>query len=985
MNKTSDSRDFQDYLYNDIQQLQLKASSLPHAELEVRLGTFDKRFIPELSIVQFKRIIEYYKKHYRSQLNHSTTLDILMDDNIRVSINNLPAIDTYCKSGTITDITHISVIRKQSLQHLDQPQWYYRVNLASEDPIDDSVEIQNIVFHINTPNAPTMLFRFKQRYSFQINDHIRLDFTMVKSGQGNKLASTQLTDEQYLVEMEINPLASEAIVKQAVDVWHQVTKLYQDNLVIMSVNQRQQALVDYLRLIGAEENISAEEITVQNARYYFIGVDVLPLGIEHLIRDIDDNFHLRTGYSVTPKADGERYMAMFNGHGQLWLFNNRLEFKYSGFRSTSFKNTIVDGELVIDTLQGWNYLVFDCFWYQGQDVRSQPLWSKDSQQYRLHYVRQLANHKHLEQVVDGNISFQLTAKQYLFADEHNSILDLADQLYIVDRQKQLQTYGYYLDGLIFTPYNSPYPVKTPGTPIIWPDLLKWKPLHQLSIDFLVRWKGPTEPQQQVVDLLVTHKGQLVPFTPLDQDEPFQMTLEKQPSETVYHTLEGDPIYQDTVIECIYDKDGQRWMPLRFRPDKTELMSPNSFYTAMSTWKSISYPVTYKMITGQETAINQQAQRYYLQNKTIMSAIVQPLRDYNNIVKLLNLERGANLYRQVRNKRGLDLLDPACGRAGDLSKWASIRAKYVLGLDLSQGNLDHPIDGAKSRFAQWIRSYPQEAQFIWGNSQRLILTGNAGMNTASKNLLRTIMAQRGPNSFDLVSIQFALHYFTQSETTLRVFLANVSRNLRVGGYWVGTSFDGRLIYQALKNKETIAGYKVNNLFNKVKIWEIKRQWNKQVRQLLPVGQRITVYNINIGQPIDEYLVNYNYLRQLARSFKLELVELVPFKNLKDQVTRRLSHFAEKTRKKMLESIDNISPDEQRLIDFNVYFVFKKVDYLPKHLLELNESNAASISLDVIHNPVVKPVAKSVATPVAPKMVPKIKPKPIIVPKFSKKNR
>ena len=62
-------------------------------------------------------------------------------------------------------------------------------------------------------------------------------------------------------------------------------------------------------------------------------------------------------------------------------------------------------------------------------------------------------------------------------------------------------------------------------------------------------------------------------------------------------------------------------------------------------------------------------------------------------------------------------------------------------------------------------------------------------------------------FDVCSIQFALHYFFKDLNTLRGVMENISINTKVGGYFIGTCFDGETMFNKLKNinrGETIQG-------------------------------------------------------------------------------------------------------------------------------------------------------------------------------------
>lgn len=51
-------------------------------------------------------------------------------------------------------------------------------------------------------------------------------------------------------------------------------------------------------------------------------------------------------------------------------------------------------------------------------------------------------------------------------------------------------------------------------------------------------------------------------------------------------------------------------------------------------------------------------------------------------------------------------------------------------------------------------------------------------------------------FDVASMQFALHYMGQTEGRMRRFLHEVSRHLRVGGIFIATTMDSRVLMQLL---------------------------------------------------------------------------------------------------------------------------------------------------------------------------------------------
>ena len=60
---------------------------------------------------------------------------------------------------------------------------------------------------------------------------------------------------------------------------------------------------------------------------------------------------------------------------------------------------------------------------------------------------------------------------------------------------------------------------------------------------------------------------------------------------------------------------------------------------------------------------------------------------------------------------------------------------------------------------------------------------------------------GREGFDVSSIQFALHYFWKDVKTLHTFMRNVSECTKVGGYFIGSCYDGPRVFEMLKRYTT----------------------------------------------------------------------------------------------------------------------------------------------------------------------------------------
>jgi mRNA (guanine-N7-)-methyltransferase len=120
-----------------------------------------------------------------------------------------------------------------------------------------------------------------------------------------------------------------------------------------------------------------------------------------------------------------------------------------------------------------------------------------------------------------------------------------------------------------------------------------------------------------------------------------------------------------------------------------------------------------------------------------------------------------------------LLDVACGRGGDISKWITANITRVKGIDLSEDE----VREARRRFAEHPHTAWTKCDFE--------VCGTFGAE-----------AYRDGIEYDIVTCNFALHYFYESERTLDRFLSNVAANLKEGGTFFGVVPDGDRVAAAL---------------------------------------------------------------------------------------------------------------------------------------------------------------------------------------------
>jgi len=441
--------------------------------------------------------------------------------------------------------------------------------------------------------------------------------------------------------------------------------------------------------------------------------------------------------------------------------------------------------------------------------------------------------------------------------------------------------------------------------------------------------------------------------------------------------DNDQIITDnSIVEFAYDidaPDGWNWKPLRIRYDKTakllrgEREYGNSYKVCNENWKSIhpSGRITEDMLTTgsgiPEILVSEDI--YY--NTPAGKMKTEGLKNFHNLYVKMMLINGVSKY-------GDTLIDLACGKGGDLSKWIAARLSFVFGVDLHKDNLENRLDGACSRYLNSLKSnkHVPNVLFANGNSSFNIKDGSAMLNDKANQITAAIFGNgpkdadkigkgvakqygKGDGGFNVCSCQFAIHYFFESPNTLRGFLKNVAECTKINGYFIGTSYDGKSLFNELKKVKTGEGVQLNK--DGKKIWEIIKDYgdDKFEDDSSCIGYKINVYQESINQYISEYLVNYDYFDRLmdAHGFKLLSKEEsddmgLPsgsalfsslFINMLDEIKQN------KFKADMFGKAPNMTTQEKKMSFLNRYFVYKKVREvnIDKLQLELSEYEEAIV--------------------------------------------
>ena len=468
------------------------------------------------------------------------------------------------------------------------------------------------------------------------------------------------------------------------------------------------------------------------------------------------------------------------------------------------------------------------------------------------------------------------------------------------------------------------------------------------------------------------------------------------------SLENEVFEDNTIVEFSYNlskEEGWRWIPLRVRYDKTAKLRRgenefgNAYKVCNENWKSIhpSGRITEDMLrTGLNIpSIDVSDDIYY--NTPAGKFKTDAMKNFHNLYVKKKIITGTC-------KQGDTLIDFACGKGGDLPKWISAKLSFVFGIDYSPDNLENRLDGACARFLKLKKSNKNVpyALFVNGNSAYNVKDGSAMLNDKAKQITSAIFGNgpkdadkigkgvarqygRGSDGFNVSSCQFAIHYFFEKPDILKGFMKNLSECTKHNGYFIGTCYDGKLVFNKLKKTKT--GDSIQIIEDDKKIWEITKMYGADSFEdnSSSIGYEIGVYQESINQQISEYLVNFDYLNRVMSAYGFELVSREEAQDMglpdgsglfSELFAYMLSEIDKnKFKAKDYEQAPFMTKSEKDISFLNRYFIYKKIRTINTENVELEFGEYEET--EALRNAVDTKQAQSVALEEEKKIKPKVR--------------
>ena len=567
-------------------------------------------------------------------------LSIVTPNQLRISIQGLGVIQSYCKDDSLHHKTYtiMSKSRTSPDSNIDLRDYDVRFKMRRESELteDDPLVIPILANWVNQKKA----FRLIRRWSFR-GKGIRFDLSMVRQSHILSTGEFQwatrflqhnilLEAPRYEVEVELlheeddtatPALAYTALIRGV----GEVLRAIQKNTLLIRKTVADTVREEYQKIIGTSR---------------FRGVGPVTLEVKNMKTEVeDDTPNVRSGYNVTDKADGLRAMGFIDHTGELFLLDQSMNVYRTGLRSPSCAGSLIDGEWVTLTAEGKpinHYLLFDIYHSKG----GKSTWDLPFASFKdgvmegdspCRYNKMKDWYKEwtegLEQPAQPMNRLVVALKRFEFASAQSDLIFRRGCAAILDASRI-----YHTDGLILTSNAQPLPGKAGGR---FTHQFKWKPAKDNTVDFLIKYERHSElsmdkittvpgqsnelvqyktmhlyvggvarsnPRDIILNQLDISKDtiggyQAVLFTPLEFSDTMANTCYvpiKQDGETLefYSSTEDsqEPITDGSVVEMRYDptrEPGWRWVPSRIRHDKTERLL-RATELAKSTGKSIVY-------------------------------------------------------------------------------------------------------------------------------------------------------------------------------------------------------------------------------------------------------------------------------------------------------------------------------------------------------------------------------------------------------------
>jgi len=1006
------------------------------------LGTLSKtkkfKLVKETSLdIGYTNYVNKDIINYRISIYNIDNINKTIND---VKLRKNHVIFSILVNHILNDYPDITIMKKTKAEKniVDIDNYDIRVRLSDENDVSKD-ELKKLL-SIDENERHNIIFRYKQRVSIVLssdeNHELKIDLTQTK--QSNSINDIMRGVDRYELEMDLS-MFGDKYDKKVIEVMKEYSdKIYKTIIgsnIVIDVAEKNDVLDKYKELVyGNKEDINKDlaGMNVISLEIQYL-VDQLPNKycvtdkadgercfmyiVDEAVYFIANNLSIiKTDHKVDKKynntlIDGE---LLFVGKHKKYLF---LAFDILFDKGVDIRENPKMFERYMALAENVKKIF-------GSKLDYKPFGSDfDLKKNGEHIKSQVKTYMNdlNDSLKNDKSLFVIKYKLYSFPQGANgceifNYSNIVWNLYTKDLDCP-----YILDGLIYAPLDQKYTRNLRETKF---RNLKWKPKEKNSIDFYVEFEKnnqneiinafddsgskdlaqkTTSGEQSMIDAnVVKNSGKIYKIANLyvgkvKNGVEYPVLFHKDKNGYLAHLythidegisneardIEGNIIQDKTVVEFAYNNDPtiletDRWIPLRTRFDKTEMVNKyrkkygNNEDVSEKVWRSILIPIDISdiQILGEPKTYENhlaamrgkvdvrlietsRSEDIYYQLKTDLA---KPQREFHNWIK------SSFIYNYCSKDligEKLTVLDIGVGRGGDIMKYFSARIQELVGIDIDSNGIHSATDGAYSRYNNLKRKFPQfpKMTFIVADGgARLNLEDQiksiGSMDDKNKMEIKNIFGETNsdkPKKFDIMSSQFVLHYLFKDNTTLDNLCDNINRLLKSSGFIIFTSLDGDLVHKELvKNGGKIESYYTTKDGTKKKFFHIISKYDMK-QSTEKTGIAIDFFNASFqeeGNSAVEFLINQKFIVDTFKEkCNLELVEAENFQNIYNTFRQFFSTTAKyeeelRTREffKKVEAFydltDEVNKASFELSRLNKLYVFQKRD--PKFMAKVKRT-------------------------------------------------
>ncbi|KAF8985614.1 mRNA capping enzyme-domain-containing protein [Cyathus striatus] len=280
-----------------------------------------------------------------------------------------------------------------------------------------------------------------------------------------------------------------------------------------------------------------------------------------------------------------------------------------------------------------------------------------------------------------------------------------------------------------------------------------------------------------------------------------------------------------------------------------------------------------------------------------------LKNFNNWVKSVLITRFAHpvlAASQVTNGRGRGstsgkVLDMGCGKGGDITKWAKARVREVCAVDIAGVS----VEQARARWES-LRGNRFDASF-------------ATLDCYTESLSKAFSPAKLAQPFDVVSMQFCMHYAFETIDKAKRMLDNVSRYLRPGGVFIGTIPNADILLDQLDNlPKDVEDLSFGNSVYQIRF---ENRTNKPV-----FGNKYWFFLKDAVEDVPEYVVNWDNFVEMAAQYNLYPTYKKEFHQIFEEHREHPEFGPLMVRMKVVDANGESAIDEDQWEAANIYIAF-----------------------------------------------------------------